>query len=90
MDTTAWLHDKFVPHVKKFCEQNAVEFKIVLLLDNAPSTETLKSTGGEVTTMFLPLNTTSILQPMDQGSTEEKVQEEPFTAPFQFQKLLRK
>ena len=45
----------------------------MLLLDNAPahpSTETLQSTGGEVTTMFLPPNTTSILQPMDQGILE--------------------
>ena len=69
----AWFHDKFVPHVKKFCEQNGIEFKILLLLDNAPahpSTARLQSRGGEVTTMFLPPNTTSILQPMDQGILE--------------------
>ena len=69
-----------------FCEQN-VEFKILVMLDNAPahpSTETLKSTGGEVATMFLPPNTTSVVQPRDGnfGSTEEKVQEEPFMAPL--------
>ena len=73
MDTqlfTVWFHDKFVPHVKTFVNKMQVEFKILLLLDNAPahpSTEALKSTGGEVTTMLLPPNTTSVLQPIDQG-----------------------
>ena len=62
---------KFVPHVKKFCEQNGIEFEILLLLDNTPahpSTTSLLSRGGEVTTMYLPPNTMSILQSMDQGN----------------------
>ena len=80
MDTQvfeAWLHKKFCPaceDVKMFCEQNGIEFKRLLLLDNAPvhrpSSESLQSMGGEVTTMFLPPSTTLILQPMDQGIVE--------------------
>ena len=68
-----WFHDRFVPHVKKYCEENKISFKILLLLDNAPahpSTETLQSRDGNVKVMFLPPNTTSILQPMDQGILE--------------------
>ena len=68
-----WFHDRFVPHVKKYCEENKISFKILLFLDNAPahpSTETLQSRDGNVKVMFLPPNTTSILQPMDQGILE--------------------
>ena len=32
-----WFHDVFVPHVKNFCTDNDIEYKILLLLDNAPS-----------------------------------------------------
>ncbi|KAG7170882.1 Jerky protein-like 18 [Homarus americanus] len=32
----SWFDDCFVPDVKKFCEQQNVPFKILLLLDNAP------------------------------------------------------
>ena len=71
----AWMdtNEKFVPYVKRFCEDQGIEYKILLLLDNAPahpSSEELKSADGNVTTIFLPPNTTSILQPMDQGVIE--------------------
>lgn len=59
-----------MPHVKEFCLNNSIEYKVLLLPDNAPacpSTEKLVSADGKVTTLFLPPNTTSILQPMDQG-----------------------
>lgn len=68
-----WFHDMFVPHVKKFCEDKSIEYKILLLVDNAPahpSIEILQSRDGKVKTMFLPPNTTSVLQPMDQGILE--------------------
>ncbi|KAG7158848.1 Jerky protein-like 37 [Homarus americanus] len=32
----SWFDDCFIPDVKKFCEQQNVPFKILLLLDNAP------------------------------------------------------
>ena len=59
--------------MKHFCQVSNIEYKILLLLDNAPahpSTETLTSADGRVTTCFLPPNSTSILQPMDQGILE--------------------
>ena len=76
MDTKlfeTWSHHRFVPHVKNFGKQNKITYKILLLLDNAPahpSTDVLKSRDGNVTTLFLPANTTAILQPMDQGIFE--------------------
>ena len=68
-----WFHDVFVPYVRKFCRENDIEFKILLLLDNAPahpSISTLQSSDGKVITKFLPPNTTSLIQPMDQGILE--------------------
>ena len=46
------------------------EVKALVLLDNAPghpSADTLCSSDGRIKTMFLPPNTTSLIQPMDQG-----------------------
>ena len=65
-----WFHNKFVPSVKKYCNDNNVDYKVLLLIDNAPahpSEEVLKSRDGKVVTRFLPPNTTSVIQPMDQG-----------------------
>ena len=70
---TKWFHDVFVPDVKSFCLDNNVPYKVLLLLDNAPShpgSSTLTSSDGCVKTMFLPPNTTSVIQPMDQGILE--------------------
>ena len=42
----------------------------VILLDNAPAhphTDELVALGGRVRALFLPPNTTSVIQPMDQG-----------------------
>ena len=70
MDSTlfeSWFHDRFVPYAKKFCQDNSIEYKILLLLANAPahpSVEILQSKDGRVNTMFLPPNTTAIIQPM--------------------------
>ncbi len=47
--------------------------KAILLLDNAPShppTDILQSSDKTITAMFLPANTTSLVQPMDQGVLE--------------------
>ena len=32
-----WFHEIFVPHVKKFCHNHGIEYKELLLLDNAPA-----------------------------------------------------
>lgn len=47
--------------------------KALLLLDNAPShpgIATLVCKDSNITAMFLPPNTTSLFQPMDQGVLE--------------------
>ncbi|KAG7166916.1 Tigger transposable element-derived protein 1-like 19 [Homarus americanus] len=63
----SWFDDCFVPDVKKFCEQQNMPFKILLLLDNAPGhSPLLLDRHPNVKVVFLPLNTMSIIQPMDQ------------------------
>ena len=47
--------------------------RAILLLDNAPShpnVESLCSSDGEISCLYLPPNTTSLIQPMDQGVLE--------------------
>ncbi len=68
-----WFHSYFVPYVKDYCSQAGIESKGLLLIDNAPShptLEKLKSSDGKFITIFLPPNTTSLIQPMDQGILE--------------------
>ena len=46
------------------------DVKALLLLDNAPahpSADKLVSADGRIRVMYLPANTTSLIQPMDQG-----------------------
>ena len=46
------------------------EVRAILILDNAPahpSEDILSSKDGKIKVLFMPPNTTSILQPMDQG-----------------------
>lgn len=66
----SWFHNKFVHYMKKHSKDNNVVYKVLLLIDNAPVhpiEEALKSRDGNVVMMFLPPNTTSVIQPMDQG-----------------------
>lgn len=65
-----WFQTYFCPAVKKYCEDINVEPRALLILDNAPCHPTnlsTLSTEFPVEVVFLPLNTTSILQPMEQG-----------------------
>ncbi|KAG7170867.1 Tigger transposable element-derived protein 1-like 82 [Homarus americanus] len=63
----SWFDDCFVPDVKKFCERQNAPFNILLLLDNAPGhSPLLLDRHPNVKVVFLPLNTTSLIQPMDQ------------------------
>ncbi|GBL77914.1 Jerky -like [Araneus ventricosus] len=65
-----WFHYCFVPEVKKILKKLKLK-KAILLMDNAPAhrdAETLKAEN--ITCIFIPPNTTSILQPMDQGVIE--------------------
>ena len=76
MDTaifTKWFHEEFVPSVKKHLTNRGLAPKALLLLDNAPShpdITKLVSHDKQISAMFLPANTTSLIQPMDQGVLE--------------------
>lgn len=62
---TEWFEECFVPEVKIYMEQQCLDFKVLLLIDNAPSHPVLKHPNVQV--IFLPPNTTSLIQPLDQG-----------------------
>ena len=64
-----WFKRDFVPAVK--CHQHAQKIcshKALLLMDNCSAhPEELKTRDGSVTCTFLPLNITSLIQPMHRG-----------------------
>ncbi|XP_053968916.1 jerky protein homolog-like [Anastrepha ludens] len=62
---TEWLNRYFVPQVKKYLLDKGLEFKVILLIDNAPGHPHKEQANVEI--VFLPPNTNSILQPLDQG-----------------------
>ena len=66
-----WMNLAFGPSVKKYLEDNGLPLKCVLLLDNAPGhppdlEDDLLDEFKFIKVVYLPPNTTSILQPMDQ------------------------
>ncbi|KAM6471903.1 tigger transposable element-derived protein 1-like isoform 2-T2 [Liasis olivaceus] len=64
-----WFMNCFIPQVKEYCCQKGIPFKILLLLDNAPGHPLhLDSLHPDVKVVYLPKNTTPLLQPMDQGA----------------------
>jgi len=65
-----WFDQEFVPSVRKNLRKHGLEEKAVLLLDNCPAhppADTLKSKDGKIIVYYLPKNTTSLCQPLDQG-----------------------
>ena len=70
--TSALFKDGFencaIPEYKQYCFAQNIQFKILLLLDNAPGHPIyLDDFCENVKVVFLPPNTTSLIQPMDQG-----------------------
>ncbi|XP_071093603.1 jerky protein homolog-like [Haliotis cracherodii] len=60
----------FIPAVRHYLRQQKLEEKAILLLDNCPAhppASTLSSHDGKIKAVHLPKNTTSIIQPLDQG-----------------------
>ena len=68
---THWFQGEFVPQVRSQLNSRGLPSKAILILDNASChPKTLSSDDGIVRCEFLPVNTTSLLQPMDQGILE--------------------
>ena len=65
-----WFKDTFVPVVRKHLRSKGIEEKACLLLDNCPAhppVDILRSADGKISVYYLPKNTTSKIQPLDQG-----------------------
>jgi hypothetical protein len=62
-----WFCSEFVPAVKTYLLKNNFALKCLLLLDNAPGRpQCIGDLFPEIKVVFLPPNTTSLLQLMDQ------------------------
>ncbi|XP_059271482.1 tigger transposable element-derived protein 7 [Mustela nigripes] len=69
-----WFFQNFVPEVRHF-QLNVLGFheedvRALLLLDSSPvhpSAESLSSEDGQIKCMFFPRNTSTLIQPMNQG-----------------------
>jgi len=63
-----WFQRCFVPEVTAYLEAEGLENKVLLLVDNAPGHPLdLAEDYPNIEMMYLPPNTTSLIQPMDQG-----------------------
>ncbi|UYV69405.1 hypothetical protein LAZ67_6003482 [Cordylochernes scorpioides] len=63
---TEWFHKCFIPDAKKYLSSKGLPFKVLLLIENVPGhPQDLEYENVKV--KFLPKNTTSLLQPLDQG-----------------------
>ncbi|KAL4084407.1 hypothetical protein QTP88_028230 [Uroleucon formosanum] len=63
-----WFKNCFIPQVEKYLKLKNLPFKALLLIDNAPGhPSSLELQHSNMKVMFLPSNTTSLLQPLDQG-----------------------
>ncbi|XP_055306652.1 jerky protein homolog-like [Sitodiplosis mosellana] len=63
----AWFFNHFVKEVREFARENNLPPKAILLIDNCPAHEELQTDDGNIITIALPPNVTSVLQPMDQS-----------------------
>lgn len=60
-----WFHEMFVPEVKTNLEGKGQPFHVLLLVDNAPGHPVIDHPNIKL--VFLPPNTMSLIQPLDQG-----------------------
>ena len=63
-----WFHHCFLTEVRAYLQEKGLPNKILLLLDNAPGhLVSLDGMCDDVEVVFMPPNTTSLIQPLDQG-----------------------
>jgi len=65
-----WFHNQFVPGARRHLRRQGLEERGILLLDNCPAhppADSLVSRDRKFRVVFLPKNTTSRIQPLDQG-----------------------
>lgn len=63
-----YVSQELQEELKRYCEKENIEFKVLILLDNVSSHPSeICEVNESIKVVFLPPNTTSILQPMDQG-----------------------
>ena len=73
MDSTnlsSWFQEEFVPSVRKYLCGSSLPPKALLLLDNAisyPYIDVLQSSDKNISAMYLPANTTFLIQPLGAG-----------------------
>ncbi|GFS50621.1 tigger transposable element-derived protein 1 [Trichonephila clavipes] len=62
---TEWFNNCFVPEVEAYMKEKSLYFKVLLIVDNAASHPQLEHPNVKL--VFLQTNTTSLIQPLDQG-----------------------
>uniref|UniRef100_A0A5S6R5A9 DDE-1 domain-containing protein n=1 Tax=Trichuris muris TaxID=70415 RepID=A0A5S6R5A9_TRIMR len=63
-----WFRQCFIPEVKSYLRLKRLPFRVLLVIDNAPGHPQSACFADEhVEVMFLPPNSTLLLQPLDQG-----------------------
>ncbi|XP_054089838.1 tigger transposable element-derived protein 1-like [Zeugodacus cucurbitae] len=60
-----WFLNHFVPEVREYLRSKQLDFKVLLVIDNTPGHPDISHKNVKI--MFLPPNTTSLIQPLDQG-----------------------
>lgn len=64
---TTWFTKNFRPTVENYCSETKIPFKTLPITDDAAGHPRLvRKMHNEINVAFMPTNTTSILQPMDQ------------------------
>ena len=60
-----YMKNTLFPHVKKTLKKHNLPQRAIITIDNATVHRSFEKDG--ISTLFLPANTTSVIQPMDQG-----------------------
>ncbi|XP_069840890.1 tigger transposable element-derived protein 1-like [Dendropsophus ebraccatus] len=63
-----WFNNYFVGSMERYCTSKDIPFKVLLILDNAPEHPAdVDDFHPNVKVVYLPPNTTALIQPIDQG-----------------------